>query len=433
MNNNNRKGHWEFDQEGNATFVEEPEETHSYSYSYSFSKNTSRSGGKKSSDDGWHWILIVLGFAVFWPAGLVLLFLQLSGKWPGSQKVERELRRVATAAQRVVNQESSRRKTNYVTPEEVRTGSWQAERTGGKPPKKKPPQKQKKEDPGAPYGLGHGRTFRLVGSLVAAAFGFGFLATLVDEIRFFYSWNWLVGETLPLLAMCLVGVTLIGVEASRKRKLRRFEKYLSMIGSRTVVPLATLAKAMGTGEKAVERDMEEMLERGFWDSGYVDAARRALVLGESLEDEPEPEPQEESEDTAKATLRHIRQVNDAIANPELSRKIDRIEELTAKIFQLVRERPEKAGELRSFMNYYLPQTLKILENYSKLEAQGIEGENISAAKARIEGMMDKLVDGYETQLDKLFANDVLDISADLKVMESMLEKDGLTADSELKF
>ena len=47
--------------------------------------------------------------------------------------------------------------------------------------------------------------------------------------------------------------------------------------------------------------------------------------------------------------------------------------------------------------------------------------------------MDKLVDGYETQLDKLFANDVLDISADLKVMESMLEKDGLTADSELKF
>ena len=33
---------------------------------------------------------------------------------------------------------------------------------------------------------------------------------------------------------------------------------------------------------------------------------------------------------------------------------------------------------------------------------------------------------------KLFADDVLDISADLKVMESMLEKDGLTADNELK-
>ena len=47
-------------------------------------------------------------------------------------------------------------------------------------------------------------------------------------------------------------------------------------------------------------------------------------------------------------------------------------------------------------------------------------------------LRDKIVDGYETQLDKLFADDALDISADLKVMETMLEKDGLTADNELK-
>ena len=85
------------------------------------------------------------------------------------------------------------------------------------------------------------------------------------------------------------------------------------------------------------------------------------------------------------------------------------------------------------MNYYLPQTLKILENYAKLEAQGIEGENIAEAKAKIEGTMDKVVDGYETQLDKLFANDVLDISADLKVMEQMMEKDGLAVENELNF
>ena len=91
-----------------------------------------------------------------------------------------------------------------------------------------------------------------------------------------------------------------------------------------------------------------------------------------------------------------------------------------KIFKLLDERPEKSGELRSFMNYYLPQTLKILENYAKLEAQGIEGDNINEAKAKIEGMM-----------DKLFADDVLDISADLKVMEQMLEKDGLAMENEL--
>ena len=288
--------------------------------------------------------------------------------------------------------------------------------------------------------MGHIRLFRGIGLGIAGLFGFAFVMELLDEIRYFYSWDWLLSETLPLLALCLIGLTLVGVAGSRKRKLTRFQKYLTMIGMRKVIPIASLAKSMGVSERKVEKDLEEMLERDFWEEGYVDAARRALVLGGPLEEEPEPEPAPEAQpapdgptDTATSTLTHIRQVNDAIANQELSDKIDRIEELTAKIFKLLDERPEKAGELRSFMNYYLPQTLKILESYSKLEAQGIEGENIAEAKGKIEAMMDKLVDGYEAQLDKLFANDVLDISADLKVMESMLEKDGLTADCELKF
>ena len=431
MKNNNRKGRWEFDQEGNAVFVEEEE------------GNSGGPSGGKRGDDGWHWILIVLGFVVFWPVGLVLLFLHLSGKWPGSQRVERELRRAASAAQHKakevyiqVNKERSG--TNYATPEEARRRQEEIEKARAAQAKAKsrqPASRKKRQDPGAAYGLGHVRAFRVAGGIIGGIFGFAFLTQLVNEIRYFYSWGWLVGETVPLLALCLVGVALIGVGESRKRRLRRFERYLSMIGSRTTVPLASLAKAMGTSERNVEKELEEMLERGFWKEGYVDAARRALILGGPLEEEPEPQPEPppEGEDTAEATLRHIRQVNEAIANPELSDKIDRIEELTAKIFELVGERPEKAGELRRFMNYYLPQTLKILESYSKLEAQGVEGENIAEAKGKIEGMMDKLVDGYETQLDKLFADDVLDISADLKVMESMLEKDGLTADSELKF
>ena len=259
--------------------------------------------------------------------------------------------------------------------------------------------------------------------------------TLIDEITYFYSMSYLLGETLPLLALILIGITLIAVAGGRKRKLKKFQKYLNMIGKRDHIAISSLAEAMGISERKTEKDLEEMLERNYWEQGYVDAARRMLVLGEPLADAPEPEPVVDQEvpgdDNATATLRHIREVNDAIADKDMSDKIRRIEELTGKIFKLLDERPEKSGELRSFMNYYLPQTLKILENYAKLEAQGIEGDNINEAKAKIEGMMDKLVDGYETQLDKLFADDVLDISADLKVMEQMLEKDGLAMENEL--
>ena len=50
------------------------------------------------------------------------------------------------------------------------------------------------------------------------------------------------------------------------------------------------------------------------------------------------------------------------------------------------------------------------------------------AKGRISGVLDKLCDGYEKQLDKLFETDAMDISADIAVMERMLKKDGLTDD-----
>jgi len=109
----------------------------------------------------------------------------------------------------------------------------------------------------------------------------------------------------------------------------------------------------------------------------------------------------------------------------MSAKIDHIGEITSKIFVYLREKPDKEGQLRSFLSYYLPTTLKILRAYAQMEAQGIEGENIKAAKSRIEGMMDKVVDGFEKQLDRLFQDDAMDIATDVEVLERMLDKDGL--------
>ena len=98
-------------------------------------------------------------------------------------------------------------------------------------------------------------------------------------------------------------------------------------------------------------------------------------------------------------------------------------------FWLTHGSTQKTGALRQFLNYYLPTTLKILNAYAQMDAQGVEGENITAAKARIEGMMDKVVDGFEKQLDQLFQTDAMDIAADVEVLERMLEKDGLGGSS----
>ena len=173
-----------------------------------------------------------------------------------------------------------------------------------------------------------------------------------------------------------------------------------------------------------------MLDEGYIPTGYLDMASGRLILSdEGLQEEPEPEPEEEQPaqpEDDDAILREIRQVNDAIEDPVMSEKIDRIGEITGKILDYQRKNPNKNSQLRSFLSYYLPTTLKILKAYAQMEAQGIEGENISAAKERIEGMMDKVVEGFEKQLDKLFQDDAMDITTDVAVLERMLDKDGLS-------
>ena len=417
----NPNGRWEFDKDGNVHYIPpdgSSTDTSSRPQRPQTPPRYTPSRSTKKNDNSWHWFIIVLAFLIAWPIGLVLLLLELTGKWPTEKQVSSTAQRAASAAKHAA-------KTQNAT---AKAASEKAKNN-----KKKQNEKQEARS----YGLGNIRLFKILGWSITGVFGFASIMTLIEELTYFIGVGYMLSELIPLLAFTLIGITFLGVAGSRSRKLKKFRKYLKLVGDQEEISLSALSQAMGISEKKVLQDVEEMLDRDVFDTGYIDMARRTLVLREGGISEPvappKPETPEKELSTADATLRRIRKLNDAIENQELSDKIDRIEELTAKIFHLLEDRPEKAGELRSFMNYYLPQTLKILENYAKLEAQGIEGDNIAEAKQKIEAMMDKVVDGYETQLDKLFANDVLDISADLKVMESMLEKDGLTVENDFKF
>ena len=78
------------------------------------------------------------------------------------------------------------------------------------------------------------------------------------------------------------------------------------------------------------------------------------------------------------------------------------------------------------MNYYLPTTIKLLNAYDRMSAQGIEGENIDKSMKSITEMLDAAIAAYKKQLDSLFANQALDIETDISVMNSMLDREGLS-------
>ena len=151
------------------------------------------------------------------------------------------------------------------------------------------------------------------------------------------------------------------------------------------------------------------------------------------EPQPEPEPEEKLPPElqsviyqGKRAIADIRRLNDEIPDERISAQIDLIERLTAQIFDCVRKNPKKLSQIRQFLNYYLPTTIKLMEQYVKLQNQSVKTENITEGMQKIEDLLDKVIIAFQRQLDALFEADVVDITADIRVMEQMMASEGLT-------
>ncbi|MBQ9717292.1 MAG: 5-bromo-4-chloroindolyl phosphate hydrolysis family protein, partial [Clostridia bacterium] len=187
----------------------------------------------------------------------------------------------------------------------------------------------------------------------------------------------------------------------------RFGRIRAIIGNRESINLTKLAAASNEKLKNVRKDVQKLIDNGeFGEYAYIDLGTNNFMRSPYAEpDEPEQfdfrkvygdvlkkekkEPAAASEEistenTSKEAdsddfgkiISEIRRLNDEIADEQVSERIYRIEEHTKNIFEYVTDHPESMPQIRTFMNYYLPTTLKLLESYSRIERVGVAGENM---------------------------------------------------------
>ena len=129
--------------------------------------------------------------------------------------------------------------------------------------------------------------------------------------------------------------------------------------------------------------------------------------------------------TGRKYLADLIKADEAIEDEPVSMKIRRIAYTAERIFDYVQEHPEAAPKIRKFMQYYLPTLLKLLASYDTMEEQGISGENMAGTMRGIEQILDTIIVAFDKQLDNLFAQEALDISTDITVLETLLAQEGL--------
>ena len=123
--------------------------------------------------------------------------------------------------------------------------------------------------------------------------------------------------------------------------------------------------------------------------------------------------------------------NERIPDSALSDQLEKLENLCAEVFRAVYDKPAKAPQIRKFMDYYLPTTLKMVKSYRKLDERNLPMAEAKEAQHRIDDALGVVITGCQKMLKNLYKDDMLDIATDIDVLEQMLKRDGLT-ESELE-
>ena len=385
-----------------------------YTYSYDEQKTTNsrpQYHNTTAANVNWalltSWPFIVGAFVLgFWPVGVFLL-------WKAAS----------------LDEEKKRAKTTVRTTSATRTTTTDAKKNAKT---MKPAKKTKKKSKSS---SGSGLGFIIAGAILAFA---GVAATVdaVDAVHWAGTYAGYLSDIWAGLSMFAAGGGMLSVGIGAKKQAKRFPLYKNVINNRSIVAFDEIASVMGLSRRKVVKDLKKMVEKGLLGSGaYLDMARGVYVADadamQNVLKKEEKKPEKPLEGY-EAILKNLRTLNDRIEDEEISRQIDRIEEISRQIFREVERNPEKEKKISALMNGYLPTTQKLLDSYATFEEAGVDGEKTAQAKQRIAANMARIVRGFEKQLDELYSMDVLDVETDIRVMESMLRRDGADENDELQ-
>ena len=232
----------------------------------------------------------------------------------------------------------------------------------------------------------------------------------------------------------------------------RYSRYMKLLEHRQFASIEELAGAVAKSAKTVVKDLEFMIEQKWFLEGRMDEKKSQFMLtdkvyeqyrlaeqGRLLREQEELEKQKIERDPIQKELlqlvtegnryvKEIRRLNDEILGEDISNQLDKIEEIIASIFELVKRKPEKRSELRKLMQYYLPMTIKVVTSYRDFENERVASEQLEESKREIRETLDKVIDAFTALREKLFQEDVMDISTDLDVLEAMMSQEGLIKD-----
>jgi len=304
--------------------------------------------------------------------------------------------------------------------------------------------------PRTPSSYVAGGIFGLISSILFLIFFPAIFAGFPEAILIDYS----VIRLIVILCICASMVSILRGCILRSR-VNRYYSYTAQFGSRRWCSVEELATGVKKSERYVESDISKMIWLGYFPGARLVKEHRCLILNEDgykdyqaakqeaaareREDEHQRKADEktaretEQEREIRLTIeqggKYVHEINIAaeiLSDQEVSAKLKELEGITKRIFAHIEKHSEQIPKISRFMDYYLPTTIKLIDAYTELDNNSVEGKNMASSKKEITGALDLINTSFSKLLDGLYENISMDISTDISVLEVLLAQEGLT-------
>ena len=257
--------------------------------------------------------------------------------------------------------------------------------------------------------------------------------------------------TIIAAALAALGAGLKIFSNTRAKRIRAYESRINYKGNTS---LDELAQLVGRPVEKVADDLQQMIVAGFFPNAYIDFKNRLLVMTKN------GEPLESVEKTAAANRTAKRKaardkgvvpesIDDLITmtdDEEIKAKLRTLRTITKKIDQRIEERPDLTDQVKEFREKYYPEVVRLTDEYNeKIANLGKESkeENINESplemnanpnyleeqaaeiKKQLITLIDSVAEASENLLEKLHEDDIMDISTDIKMLQTTLASKGL--------